>query len=93
MGIESLGTTHLVLPFRPKHPWPTLRTHPTLPNPEQRRRQATQALNMRTGLEWIELARIAFLALAAAAVWFRVWEPFPRVWPTISCTSPLVRQF
>jgi heavy metal translocating P-type ATPase len=30
-------------------------------------------------LEWIELARIAFVALAAAAVWFRVWEPFPRV--------------
>ena len=24
-----------------------------------------------------ELARIAFVAVAAAAVWFRVWEPFP----------------
>src|SRR5579862_1533760 len=31
------------------------------------------------GLDWIELARIGFVALAAAAVWFRVWEPFPRV--------------
>jgi P-type Cu+ transporter len=30
-------------------------------------------------VEWIELVRIAFVALAAAAVWFRVWEPFPRV--------------
>jgi heavy metal translocating P-type ATPase len=30
------------------------------------------------GFEWVELARIAFVALAAAAVWFRVWEPFPR---------------
>ena len=29
--------------------------------------------------EWVELIRIAFVALAAAAVWFRVWEPFPRV--------------
>jgi heavy metal translocating P-type ATPase len=29
------------------------------------------------GIEWLELARIAFVALAAAAVWFRVWEPFP----------------
>ena len=29
-------------------------------------------------LEWSELIRIAFVALAAAAVWFRVWEPFPR---------------
>jgi len=30
-------------------------------------------------MEWTELARIAFVALAAAAVWFRVWEPFPGV--------------
>src|SRR6266852_4713522 len=31
------------------------------------------------GFEWVELIRIAFVALAAAAVWFRVWEPFSRV--------------
>src|SRR6202008_904873 len=31
------------------------------------------------GVEWNELARIAFVALAAAAVWFRVWEPFPQI--------------
>jgi heavy metal translocating P-type ATPase len=31
------------------------------------------------GFEWVELARIAFVALAAAAVWFHVWEPFPRI--------------
>src|SRR5579864_883166 len=30
-------------------------------------------------IEWVELARIAFVALAAAAVWLRLWEPFPRV--------------
>ena len=30
-------------------------------------------------LEWPDLARIAFVALSAAAVWFRVWEPFPHV--------------
>ena len=29
------------------------------------------------GCEWVELVRIGFVALAAAAVWFRVWEPFP----------------
>ena len=29
--------------------------------------------------EWTELARIAFVALAAAAVWFRIWEPFPHI--------------
>jgi Cd2+/Zn2+-exporting ATPase/Cu+-exporting ATPase len=27
---------------------------------------------------WPELGRIAFAALAAAAVWFRIWEPWPR---------------
>jgi heavy metal translocating P-type ATPase len=31
------------------------------------------------GVDWMELARIAFVALAAAAVWFHVWEPFPRL--------------
>jgi heavy metal translocating P-type ATPase len=31
------------------------------------------------GVEGGELARIAFVALAAAAVWFHVWEPFPRI--------------
>ena len=31
------------------------------------------------GIEWVELVRIAFVALAAAAVWFHVWEPFPRI--------------
>src|ERR1700739_4306111 len=31
------------------------------------------------GVEWTELVRISFVAIAAAAVWFRVWEPFARV--------------
>jgi P-type Cu+ transporter len=31
------------------------------------------------GVEWADLLRIAFVALAAAAVWFRLWEPFPRL--------------
>jgi heavy metal translocating P-type ATPase len=31
------------------------------------------------GFEWTEIARIAFVAFAAAAVWFRLWEPFPQV--------------
>src|ERR1700694_3421218 len=30
-------------------------------------------------VDWTELARIAFVAVAAAAVWFRFWEPFARV--------------
>jgi heavy metal translocating P-type ATPase len=31
------------------------------------------------GFEWIEIIRISFVVLAAAAVWFRLWEPFPRI--------------
>src|ERR1700686_1365202 len=31
------------------------------------------------GVEWSELIRIAFVVLAAAAVWFRLWEPFPHI--------------
>jgi heavy metal translocating P-type ATPase len=29
--------------------------------------------------EWTELMRISFVALAAGAVWFHIWEPFPRI--------------
>jgi Cd2+/Zn2+-exporting ATPase/Cu+-exporting ATPase len=31
------------------------------------------------GLEWQDLARIGFVAFAALAVWFRVWEPFSHI--------------
>jgi heavy metal translocating P-type ATPase len=31
------------------------------------------------GFEWVELIRVAFVASAAGAVWFRVWEPFPHI--------------
>jgi cation transport ATPase len=31
------------------------------------------------GFEWSDLVRVLFVALAAAAVWFHLWEPFHRV--------------
>src|SRR6202045_4026326 len=31
------------------------------------------------GFEWAEFIRIAFVGLAAAAVWFRLWEPFRNI--------------
>ena len=31
------------------------------------------------GVEAADLARVALVAIAAAAVWFKVWEPFPAV--------------
>jgi Cd2+/Zn2+-exporting ATPase/Cu+-exporting ATPase len=30
-------------------------------------------------LEWADLLRIGIVAVACAAVWFQVWEPFPRI--------------
>ena len=30
-------------------------------------------------LGWADLSRVGFVALCAAAVWFGLWEPFPRV--------------
>ena len=30
-------------------------------------------------IEWLDVARVAFVGLAAAAVWFRLWEPLPRI--------------
>jgi len=31
------------------------------------------------GVGWTELVRISFVAIAAAAVWFRLWEPFSHI--------------
>ena len=28
---------------------------------------------------WLEVGRVALVALGATLVWFRVWEPFPRL--------------
>jgi Cd2+/Zn2+-exporting ATPase/Cu+-exporting ATPase len=44
---------------------------------QDREDQGQQELHHHFRFEWSELARIALVALAAAAVWFRLWEPFP----------------
>ena len=31
------------------------------------------------GSDWVDLARVGLVALGAALVWFRVWEPFPHL--------------
>jgi heavy metal translocating P-type ATPase len=41
--------------------------------------QSTEREEHTGGVEWADLGRIAFVALSAAAVWFRIWEPFPRI--------------
>ena len=61
------------LPANPPHPSDT-RNSAELRDPDLGAEHESHG----HGLAWAELARIAFVALAAAAVWFRVWEPFPR---------------
>lgn len=51
--------------------------HMTLP-PEESKHDSHDESHEH-GFEWVELARIVFVAVASAAVWFRVWEPFPHV--------------
>ena len=41
--------------------------------------EAGSATALEYRIEPVDLVRIALVALAAAAVWFRVWEPFPKV--------------
>lgn len=49
-------------------------------SPENRRPDnSSEHAEQEHAFEWVELIRIAFVAFAAAAVWFRVWEPFPHV--------------
>ena len=33
----------------------------------------------RLAVEWLDVARVGFVAVAAAAVWFHLWEPFAKV--------------
>src|ERR1700732_3948779 len=66
-------------------------TNPSAPGPQLERKQTSPQIKKpdpgadheehehRHGLCWIELVRIAFVALAAAAVWFRLWEPFSHI--------------
>ena len=62
------------LPANPPHPSDT-RNSAELRDPDLGAEHESHG----HGLAWAELARIAFVALAAAAVWFRLWEPFPHV--------------
>jgi heavy metal translocating P-type ATPase len=49
-------------------------------SPERNEAAAPGAEHEEPGqVEWAELVRIAFVALAAVAVWFRLWEPFAHV--------------
>ncbi len=61
------------------------RNHATTPGtdgsgePRMQPAKNTEHTEHAHGVEWTELVRIAFVTLAAAAVWFRLWEPFPRI--------------
>ena len=74
-----MGIDKLIQEQRPEGPG--LLHHEVSPEQEAEADSGDRSENEEDGrpLEWFELARIAFVALAAAAVWFRIWEPFPRV--------------
>jgi heavy metal translocating P-type ATPase len=48
-------------------------------HPEAKDPSTSEHSEHELGFEWTELGRIAFVGFAAAAVWFRLWEPFPHV--------------
>jgi heavy metal translocating P-type ATPase len=65
-------------------PQPLEKLHLTPSPPSDDRQKALQQANSNDtrhehDFEWLELIRIGFVALSAAAVWFRVWEPFSRI--------------
>jgi Cd2+/Zn2+-exporting ATPase/Cu+-exporting ATPase len=43
-------------------------------------------------LEWVEIARIVFVAMACGAVWSRVWEPFQK-FSVIGLVAALIGMF
>jgi heavy metal translocating P-type ATPase len=50
-----------------------------LPQPRVGPSKGSQEEDRDHGFELLEVLRVVFVALAAAAVWFRLWEPFHRV--------------
>src|ERR1700720_64357 len=48
-------------------------------SPEIKQPKTSEPSEHEHGFEWAEIIRIAFVGLAAAAVWFRLWEPFPHI--------------
>lgn len=53
--------------------------HENRSSPENNPPQTSRHSEHEHAFEWAEIIRIAFVALAAAAVWFRLWEPFPHI--------------
>jgi heavy metal translocating P-type ATPase len=50
-----------------------------LPEPTDAQSNVSPEEDHEHGFELVEVLRVAFVALAAAAVWFHLWEPFHRV--------------
>jgi heavy metal translocating P-type ATPase len=48
-------------------------------NPDTQDSVASEHSEHDHAFEWSEIVRIVFVALAAAAVWFRLWEPSPHI--------------
>ena len=71
----DMGAPNSVERSRESAPPPIMDRRPSQMNQPQ---ESPEHAEHKHGFDRVELARIAFVALAAAAVWFRVWEPYPR---------------
>jgi len=81
-----MGTPQMAEENRTTAPPPDVgRSSSHLKDPEERVEHAEHG----HGIEWVDLVRIAFVAIAAAVVWFHLWEPFPRV-SVIGITATLI---
>jgi cation transport ATPase len=70
-----MSTPQVIEPNRTGSPEPS----PTQPFPVSQPAGPEDHAGHEHGFDWMEILRVAFVVVAAAAVWFRVWEPFPRI--------------
>jgi len=70
-----MGTPHLM----ERTPADGPRYHENPNDPWTKNTKTPEQSEHERPFEWAELVRIALVALAAAAVWFRIWEPFAHI--------------
>ena len=70
---RGTALTSLPLTRRPSQEAAMLRVHAGSRRPQPEDSDSTHTIDR------LEIARILFVALAAAAVWFHLWEPFPHI--------------
>jgi len=83
MGTEERASLLEVAQEAPRPPLPSGPAADRAPETEAQRvaGEHEYAAEHQHAFHWPEMLRIALVAIAAAAVWWRLWEPFPAVSP------------